>query len=71
MLVLYFRIASNMVDGNDDPDSDNLSCALTGSYVPPWLVVDLEHVFNIIGVAIVNRNMYSMFQYKNQTTSVH
>ena len=52
-----FSTASNAVDGIDIPDVYSGSCTHTNSEVLPWFVVDLGDLFNVIGVAIVNREI--------------
>ena len=50
------RPPSNAVDGDDNPDAFSSYCATSNADSPPWFVIDLETVLNVVGVAIVNWN---------------
>lgn len=47
--------ANKTVDGNRDDNYFHGSCTHTLHEVQPWIVVDLEGEYEIVGVEIVNR----------------
>ena len=59
---MFLRPASKGVDGDDTPNAFLRTCAVTVSEPFPWFVVDLGNVFEIIGIALVNREQeHSMY----------
>ena len=58
-----YRPASYAVNGDDNPTipSNPESCAHTNFDNPPWFVVDLGKEEGVIGVAITNRDILSMY----------
>ena len=56
MLYAMNRPPSNAVDGDDNPDALSSYCSTSNADSPPWFVIDLETVLDVVGVAIVNWN---------------
>ena len=58
-----YRAASLAVNGDDSPyiSSGPQSCTHTNFDDPPWFVVDLGKEEGVIGVAITNRDVGSMY----------
>ena len=50
------RPPSNAVDGDDNPDALSSYCSTSNADSPPWFVIDLVTVLDVVGVAIVNWN---------------